>query len=191
MYPTVAHILLEDFTCDSCYYNHKTRAKRVTCADHGHTATQGLVAQGLVDHHSGIGFPERKTSPVTAAITATGRRRGALTDVGFSEMYSAIPDNSTHPSGHHAISHHSNRHRCTIAGRGQDDRRLADGLRAWSDGPELFGTGILPDDDHQEKQVLGLRLSVFRCKTCYQVIPCGGQLRCCPHGLGFSILCDS
>ena len=121
MYPTVAHTLLEDFTCDSCYYNHKTRAKRVTCADHGHTATQGLVAQGLVDHHSGVGFPERKTSPVTAAITATGRRRGALTDVGFSEMYSAIPDRSTHSSGHHAISHHSNRHRCTVAGRGQDD----------------------------------------------------------------------
>ena len=124
-------------------------------------------------------------------MTATGRRRGALTDVGFSEMYSAIPDRSSHSSGHHAIPHHSNRHRCAVAGRGQDDRRLTDGLRAWSDGPERFGTGILPDDGHQEKQVLGLRLSVFRCKTCYQVIPCGGQLRCCPHGLGFSILCDS
>jgi hypothetical protein len=58
MYPTVAHILPEDFTCDSCYYNHKTRAKRVTCADHGHTATQGLVAQGLVDH-----VPDRGTYP--------------------------------------------------------------------------------------------------------------------------------
>ena len=58
MYPTVAHTLLEDFTCDSCYYNHKTRAKRVTCADHGHTATQGLVAQGLVDH-----VPDRGTHP--------------------------------------------------------------------------------------------------------------------------------